>query len=193
MKKENVQTTAATMARTVSLNNMKILYLISALILIGYALLRIGAWYGYEKAAIEFEKKPLLSQPSQSSHYYDEKILKSCLLKLKELEKPSPPPKITTTEGKASYYSREGCLGCSATLTMANGEPLDDSKLTVAYNHAPLNSYISITNVLTGKQVRAKVTDRGGFERHGKIVDLSVATKDALGCGSTCSVRISHE
>ena len=92
--------------------------------------------------------------------------------------------------GLASYYSREGCIGCSETLTMANGEPLDDSKITVAYNQAPLNSNINITNVRNGRTVTAKVTDRGGFERHGKIVDLSVATKEALGCGDVCKVEI---
>jgi len=92
--------------------------------------------------------------------------------------------------GLASYYSIAGCLGCSPDLTMANGERLDDSKITVAYNHAPLNSYIGIINLDNHKWTIAKVTDRGGFERHGKIIDLSVATKDALGCKSTCRVEL---
>ena len=102
----------------------------------------------------------------------------------------SEKPVESVVEGLASYYSRAGCLGCSPTLTMANGEPLDDNKLTVAYNRAPLNSYIEITNPKTGEKVTARVTDRGGFERHGKIVDLSVATKKALGCGDVCKVII---
>jgi rare lipoprotein A (peptidoglycan hydrolase) len=100
----------------------------------------------------------------------------------------TPTPLQRPTRGKASYYSREGCLGCSDTLTMANGEVLDDTKLTVAYNHAPLNSTITITNTKTNKSVVARVTDRGGFERHGKIIDLSVATKQAIGCGDVCNV-----
>lgn len=101
---------------------------------------------------------------------------------------PNAPKK--TLHGKASYYSVAGCLGCSPTLTMANGERLDDTRTTVAYNHAPLNSYLTVTNDKTGKNVRAKVTDRGGFERHGKIIDLSVATRDAIGCGDVCNVTI---
>lgn len=100
----------------------------------------------------------------------------ACYMVLKQPARP-----MNTITGLASYYSRSGCLGCSKTLTMANGEPLDDSKLTVAYNRAPLNSFIKITNVKNGAIVTAKITDRGGFERHGKIVDLSVATKNALG------------
>jgi len=96
----------------------------------------------------------------------------------------------TAVTGKASYYSREGCLGCSPTMTMANGEPLDDSRLTVAYNDAPLNSYLTITNIKTGQSVVAKVTDTGGFKRHGKIIDLTIATRDAIGCGHVCDVEV---
>lgn len=103
----------------------------------------------------------------------------------------TPAPVIETSSiGMASYYSRAGCLGCSESLTMANGEPLDDSKLTVAYNRAKLNTYVKITNISSGLVVDAKVTDRGGFERHGKIIDLSVATKNALGCGDVCRVKV---
>ena len=105
---------------------------------------------------------------------------------------PTPTPTVfyKVRLGKASYYSRAGCLGCSKTLTMANGEQLDDSKLTVAYNDAPLNSIIKITNIDNGKSVFAKVTDTGGFKRHGKIIDLTIATRDALGCASTCNVGV---
>jgi rare lipoprotein A len=94
--------------------------------------------------------------------------------------------------GLASYYSVAGCLGCSENMIMANGDRLDDTKLTVAYNHAPLNSYIGIINLDNLEYVIAKVTDRGGFEkvRIPKIVDLSVATKDAIHCEATCRVQI---
>jgi rare lipoprotein A (peptidoglycan hydrolase) len=104
---------------------------------------------------------------------------------------PTPTPIQRPTHGKASYYSRQGCIGCSKTLTMANGEPLDDSKLTVAYNHAPLNTTITITNIVTNKSVTARVTDTGGFERHGRIIDLSVATKQAIDCPDLCDVTLS--
>lgn len=105
-----------------------------------------------------------------------------------------PEPKLLGTKltGLASYYSRAGCLGCSPNFTMANGQTLDDSKLTVAFMRAPLGTNIKITNVETGQSVIAEVTDRGGFEhlKVPKIVDLSVATKDAIGCASICEVEI---
>jgi rare lipoprotein A (peptidoglycan hydrolase) len=98
----------------------------------------------------------------------------------------------TSYKGLASFYSRAGCLGCSESLTMANGEPLDDSKLTLAFMRADLGTMVKITNVKTGQSVIAKVTDRGGFEnlKVPKIADLSVATKEAIGCGSICEVEI---
>lgn len=107
---------------------------------------------------------------------------------------PLPKPELLLTKhtGLASYYSRDGCIGCSPNLTMANGEPLDDSKLTVAFMRAPLGTDIKITNLKTGQSVVAEVTDRGGFERLKvpKIVDLSVATKEAIGCPDICEVEI---
>lgn len=102
----------------------------------------------------------------------------------------SPKPIREAVYGKASYYSLNGCIGCREDRLMANGERLDDTKLTVAYNRALLNSYIEITNLANGKTIVAKVTDTGGFERHGKIVDLSLATKNALSCGDVCNVQI---
>lgn len=92
--------------------------------------------------------------------------------------------------GLASYYSKAGCIGCSPTLTMSNGQTLDDGALTVAFNKAPLNTIVLITNRDNGQQVRAKVTDTGGFERHGKLIDLTIATRDAIGCASTCKVTV---
>jgi len=82
--------------------------------------------------------------------------------------------------GKVSHYSRAGCLGCSKTLTMANGEPLDDSRLTIAFNKAPLNSRVLVKNLDNGKSVEATVTDTGGFESLGRIADLTPAVAKAL-------------
>lgn len=102
----------------------------------------------------------------------------------------SPKPLKRPTSGKASYYSVAGCLGCSADRTMANGQRLDDTRATVAYNHLPLNTPVKITNVKNGLSIVVPVTDRGGFERHGKIADLSLATKEALQCGDVCTITI---
>lgn len=82
--------------------------------------------------------------------------------------------------GKVSHYSRAGCLGCSATLTMANGQPLDDEALTIAFNQAPLGTRLKLTNLDNGKNVIVTVTDTGGFERLGRIADLVPAVAKAL-------------
>lgn len=109
-----------------------------------------------------------------------------------EPTKPAEAPKRPKT-GKASWYSVEGCLGCNESRTMANGQRLDDTRATVAYNHLPLNTLVTITNTDTGATITVPVTDRGGFERHGKIADLSLATKNALGCGDACNIMLFEE
>lgn len=83
-------------------------------------------------------------------------------------------------KGKVSHYSRSGCLGCSATLTMANGETLDDERLTIAFNKLPMNTQVRLTNLDNGKSVIATVTDTGGFERLGRIADLVPAVAREL-------------
>lgn len=105
----------------------------------------------------------------------------------KEIKTPQNENKQRITEdfngvwvGKVSHYSRAGCLGCSPTLTMANGEPLDDNRLTIAFNKAPLNSRVLLTNLDNGKSVEATVTDTGGFESLGRIADLVPAVANAL-------------
>ena len=83
--------------------------------------------------------------------------------------------------GKVSHYSRAGCIGCSENLTMANGEPLDDNELTIAFNKAPLGTKLKLTNTDNGKTVIVTVTDRGGFEKYNRIADLTPAVAKALG------------
>lgn len=101
--------------------------------------------------------------------------------------------------GEASYYSRSGCLGCSKNMIMANGEPLDDAKLTIAMptgvvrKYKLLNTRVSVRNIRTGDRVSAKVTDTGGFAKYGRVADLSVAVKRAIRCGDLCNVEVVAE
>lgn len=102
---------------------------------------------------------------------------------------------ITELVGEASYYSESGCLGCSPTLTMANGERLDDSKLTMALVPDMYRKYknmnLKVTNNSNGKSAIIKVTDSGGFAKYNRVADLSLATKEMLGCKDICQVTIS--
>lgn len=108
----------------------------------------------------------------------------------------TPKPKQTSQtkvwEGKASWYGtgEKECLGCHPEMIMANGQKLDDTKHTIAFNRLPLGSKVRVYNVDNGLFVDATVTDTGGFERHDKIADLTKAVRDAIGGKSTTNVRI---
>lgn len=89
--------------------------------------------------------------------------------------------------GPASYYSRAGCLGCDPNVIMANGQPLNDSALTMAVP-AHMVRYVGhkakVTNIATGQSVVALITDTGGFykEKYGyRVADLTIGTKLAIG------------
>lgn len=86
-------------------------------------------------------------------------------------------------EGKCSYYTYAGCLGCNAERRMANNEILDDAVPTLAYNIGRLNRYVLIENLDTGLSIIAKVTDRGGFDKppYYRLADLNWATASAIG------------
>jgi rare lipoprotein A (peptidoglycan hydrolase) len=83
-------------------------------------------------------------------------------------------------KGFVSHYSKAGCLGCSANLTMANGETLDDNRATIAFNWLPMNTQVRITNLSNGKSMVATVTDTGGFNRLNRIADLVPAVANTL-------------
>lgn len=98
--------------------------------------------------------------------------------------------------GEASYYSVAGCIGCHPELIMANGDKLDDNELTLALpvdvvrQYRLMNQLIRVENAKNGQSVVAKVTDTGGFDKLGRVADLSVATKEALYCQDLCQVNI---
>jgi rare lipoprotein A (peptidoglycan hydrolase) len=92
--------------------------------------------------------------------------------------------------GSASYYSHAGCVGCSEGQIMANGKPFNESALTVAFNHAPLGTFVEVTNMANNLKVIAEVTDTGGFNELGRIIDLSKGTKEYIGCTDICAVKV---
>lgn len=98
----------------------------------------------------------------------------------------------TMWAGNATWYGArpEWCVGCDSNFIMANGKRLDDSKKTIAFNKVPLGTWVTVTNVNNGNKEEVEVTDTGGFESLGRIADMSVALKNALGCGDVCTVTI---
>jgi len=100
-------------------------------------------------------------------------------------------------EGEASYYSRAGCLGCDPLRIMANGQPLNDSALTMAIGADKkhlVGRRAQVTSLVTGKSVAVTITDTGGFHqaRYGsRVADLTVAAKEAIGMqGGVGQVRV---
>lgn len=100
-------------------------------------------------------------------------------------------------EGEASYYSRAGCLGCSPTMTMANGQPLDDNALTMAIGADKkhlVGRTARVTSLATGQSTMVRITDTGGFykAKYGnRVADLTIATKTAIGMkGGVGQVRV---
>jgi len=93
-------------------------------------------------------------------------------------------------EGEASWYSIDGCLGCSPSRTMANGQKLNDNAYTIACNDYPLGTKVLVENTENNRFTEAVVTDTGGFGKYGRIADLTIAVRDAIGCGGLCRVKV---
>ena len=62
----------------------------------------------------------------------------------------------------------------------ANGEVYDKMAMTAAHKTLPLNSYVVVTNMETGKSLKLRLNDRGPFVGD-RIIDLSEAAASALG------------
>src|SRR3990167_7124762 len=100
-----------------------------------------------------------------------------------------------TYTGYVSTYTATygGCLGCKPYwdskgqlyYNMANGEKLDDNRLTIAFYDLgimPLGTRVSLVNRTNLKSIVATVTDTGGFmDCCNRIADLSLATANAIG------------
>lgn len=73
-----------------------------------------------------------------------------------------------TSTGTASWYEK----GFEGKLT-ASGYVYDSNQLTCASNDYPFGTVLKVTNKENGKSVLVVVTDRGGFEKYGRKIDLS--------------------
>ena len=89
-----------------------------------------------------------------------------------EIEKFQEVPQITISkengqEGKASHYGGNYHHG----RKMANGKIFDKNALTCAHNSYPFGTKLKVS--YQGKSVVVIVTDRGGFNKLGRVIDLS--------------------
>ena len=82
-----------------------------------------------------------------------------------------------TMSGLASHYGGGDQYTGSKT---ANGETLDDAKLTAAHRTLAIGTVVRVTNSLNGRTCTVRVNDRGPFF-HDRVIDLSAAAARELG------------
>jgi rare lipoprotein A len=79
-----------------------------------------------------------------------------------------------TTRGAADQVGFATWYGNAlAGRKTANGERFDPSKFTAAHRTLPFGTWVEVRRVDTGRVVRVRITDRGPFSGHGRIIDLS--------------------
>lgn len=78
-------------------------------------------------------------------------------------------------KGRASYYSNK-----LHGRPMSNGQLYNKDSLTCAHKKFPFGTLLKVKNVLNGREVIVKVTDRGPFCKR-YIIDLSFAAAKQLG------------
>ena len=90
---------------------------------------------------------------------------------------PEPKKADNIITGLATYYAQkfEGCL-------TATGEIFRHNKLTAASNVFALNTWVKVTNILTGKSIVVRINDRmhPNMTKKGRILDLSMTAAKQL-------------
>ncbi|MBZ0202274.1 MAG: septal ring lytic transglycosylase RlpA family protein [Ignavibacteria bacterium] len=86
--------------------------------------------------------------------------------------------------GEASWYG-PGFHGRKT----ANGERFDTYEFTAAHKTLPFGTLLKVTNLENNLTTVVRVNDRGPYIR-GRIIDLSKASKEAIGMGGTAQVKI---
>lgn len=88
--------------------------------------------------------------------------------------------------GTASWYGRR-----FHGRRTSSGEPFDMYAVTAAHRTLPLPSYVSVTNLDTGRTIIVRVNDRGPFHDPGeRIIDLSYAAAVKLGMAGSGTARV---
>lgn len=73
----------------------------------------------------------------------------------------------------------------------ASGERFNTHAMTAAHRSLPFGSRVRVTNRKTGRSVVVRINDRGPFA-HGRVIDLSKASAQAIGVSGVASVSISR-
>src|SRR5215218_2832809 len=99
---------------------------------------------------------------------------------------PGSPQTEAFQSGKASWYG-PGFHGRKT----ASGEAFNSGDLTAAHRTLPFGSRVRVVNKTTGRSVVVRINDRGPYA-HGRIIDLSRASAQAIGLNGVTSVALAR-
>ncbi|MBU0653976.1 MAG: septal ring lytic transglycosylase RlpA family protein [Gammaproteobacteria bacterium] len=109
---------------------------------------------------------------------------------------PAAPPQQQQADNKAKAYQ----VGTASYYgnafngkKTASGERFDQNDLTCAHGSLPFGCKIRVTNLRNKKSVEVKVNDRGGFQKHGRVIDLSKAAAKEIGMLNTGTAKVQIE
>ena len=88
--------------------------------------------------------------------------------------------------GRASWYG-PGFHG----RRTASGETFNTHDLTAAHRTLPFGTKVRVVNKKTGKSVVVRINDRGPFA-HGRVIDLSKASAQAIGISGVGPVTVAQ-
>ncbi|WP_244610595.1 septal ring lytic transglycosylase RlpA family protein [Microvirga pakistanensis] len=87
-------------------------------------------------------------------------------------------------DGRASWYG-PGFHG----RRTASGETFNTNDLTAAHRTLPFGTRVRVVNKRTGKSVVVRINDRGPYA-HGRVIDLSRASAEAIGIKGVAAVTV---
>lgn len=88
--------------------------------------------------------------------------------------------------GQASWYG-PGFHG----KRTASGETFNTNELTAAHRTLPFGTKVKVVNKKTGRSVIVRINDRGPYA-HGRVIDLSRASAQAIGIDGVGSVTVAR-
>lgn len=75
----------------------------------------------------------------------------------------------------------------------ASGEIFNQNALTAASNTHKLGTKLKVTNQANGKSVIVRITDRGGFGKYGRTLDLSKGAFSQIASLSKGTIKVNIE
>ena len=88
--------------------------------------------------------------------------------------------------GRASWYG-PGFHG----RRTASGETFNTNDMTAAHRTLPFGTKVRVVNKKTGRSVVVRINDRGPYA-HGRVIDLSKASAQAIGISGVASVDVAQ-